>query len=298
MVAYIKAEINNAEEGMYITILGGSNMKNKGDTNACGYVIRTRNNKLIIVDGGNPIDADLVYFYIEKYGNSKVDYWFITHPHIDHVGALIDLLNSDKEFEIENLCYNVLSLEYYEEHDKRGFEVETAFYNILDNEKIKNKIICQRDQVIDIDNVRCDIIRVANPNIETTEGGNESSMVFKFTATDVNKNMIFLGDIYKYSSEELMERPELLKSNCVQMAHHGQNGAPKDVYNAIHPEICFFSAPKWLYDNDNGGGYNSGRWKSITVREWIKEIGAKTVKAYEGDQTYRFTSDGIYKVYE
>ena len=100
------------------------------------------------------------------------------------------------------------------------------------------------------------------------------------------------------SSEELMQSPELLKSDGVQMAHHGQNGASKEVYNAISPEICFFSTPKWLYNNDNGGGYNSGRWKSITVREWIKEIGAKTVKAYEGDQTYRFTSNGIFKVYE
>ena len=298
MANYINTEKNKAEEGMHITILGGSSMKDKGDTNACGYVLRTKNQKLIIVDGGNPIDADLVYSYIEKYGNGKVDYWFVTHPHMDHIGALINLLNSDKEFEIENLCYNVLSLDYYEAHDKRGFEAEKAFYGILDSKKIKNKIICQKDQVIDIDNVRCDIIRVANPNIETSEGGNESTMVFKFTATDVNKKMLFLGDIYKLSSEELMQRPELLKSDGVQMAHHGQNGASKEVYNAISPEICFFSTPKWLYDNDNGGGYNSGKWKTTVVRGWVKELGAKTVRAFEGDQTYNFTRKGIFKVYE
>ena len=43
-------------------------------------------------------------------------------------------------------------------------------------------------------------------------------------------------------------------------------------------------------------GYNSGRWKSIIVRDWIKEIGATPVKAFEGDQTYRFTSEGIYEI--
>ena len=253
---------------------------------------------MIIVDGGYGSDADLVYSYIEKYGNGKVDYWFVSHPHEDHCGALVELLNSDKDFRIDNLCYHILSLEYYERTDKRGFEFEKKFYSILTNSKIANHIVCEKDQVIEIDNIKCDIIRVANPEIETTEGGNESSMVFKLTATDVGKSMIFLGDIYTQASKEIMERPELLKSDAVQMAHHGQNGAPKDVYNAIYPEICFFSASEKLYNNDNGGGYNSGRWKSIVVRDWMEEIGAKPVKAFEGDQTYRFTSEGIFEVYE
>ena len=264
----------------------------------CGYIIRTRNNKLIIVDSGYPDDAELVYSYIEKFGNGTVDYWFITHPHEDHCGAMIELLKSDKEFNINNLCYNVLSLEYYEKNDPRGYESEKNFYEILSNNKINNKIICKQDQEIEIDNLKCDIIRVANPEIETTEGGNESSMVFKFTATDVNKSMIFLGDIYKKSSEEIMERPELLKADGVQMAHHGQNGSPKEVYEAIAPDICFFNCPEWLYNNDNGEGYNSGKWKTIEVRGWVDELGAKSYKAFEGDQTIRFTSDGFEKVEE
>ena len=298
MADYIKSESNKAVEGIYVTILGGSNMKDKGNTNSNGYVVITRNKQLIIVDGGNDIDDELVFSYIEKYGNGKVDYWFVSHPHPDHVGALINLINSDKKIVISNLCYSILDLSYYEEHDKRGFDTEKAFYYILDSKKINNKIECLQDQVINIDNIRCDIIRVANPEIKTSEGGNESSMVFKFTATDVNKSMIFLGDIYTYSSKELLERPELLKSDAVQMAHHGQNGASKEVYDAIKPEICFFNCPKWLYENDNGGGYNSGKWKTIIVRGWMKDLGSKIVKAYNGDQTYRFTSKGIFKVYE
>ena len=113
-------------------------------------------------------------------------------------------------------------------------------------------------------------------------------MVFKFTAVDVNKSMIFLGDAFTRASEELLENPEILKADAVQMAHHGQNGVTKEVYEAIQPKICCFNAPEWLYNNDNGGGYNSGKWKSIEVRSWVEELGAKSILAFQGDQTIEF----------
>lgn len=210
----------------------------------------------------------------------------------------MELLKSDKEIKIDNLCYSIPDLDYYERTDKRGYDAEKEFSELLSSNKIINHVICKKDDVIEMDNIKCDIIRVVNPEIETTEGGNESSMVFKFIATDVDKSMIFLGDVYKKASEEILERPELLKADAVQMAHHGQNGAPKEVYDAIKPEICFFNCPEWLYENNSGEGYDSGKWKTIIVRGWIEELGAKIVKAFDGDQTYRFTKEGIFKIDE
>ena len=167
-------------------------------------------------------------------------------------------------------------------------------FNSLNNPKIKNKIEVTKNQVIEIDNLKCDILRVANPEIINSDNGNDSSMVFKFTAIDVNKSIIFLGDAFKYTSIELLENPEVLKSDVVQMAHHGQNGVSKEVYEAINPDICCFNIPEWLYNNDNGNGYNSGSWQSIEVRSWVQELGAKSVLAFEGDQTLQFTSTGIF----
>ena len=109
--------VNSRPQGMEVTILGGSNMKDKGDSNSCGYIITTANNKLIIVDGGLNLDRELVLDYINTLGNGKVDYWFITHPHGDHVGALIELLDKD-DIVVENLCFSFNSLEWYKENDK------------------------------------------------------------------------------------------------------------------------------------------------------------------------------------
>lgn len=294
-----KEEINllNSYEfdGMQVTVLGGSNMVDKGNINSMGYIIRNRRGELIIVDGGQDIDTDLVYSYIEKYGNGKVDYWYLTHAHLDHIGALIKLLNENYNIEIENLYYHFLDLEWYEKNDKRGYETEKAMIESLSNPKIKNKIECAKDQVIQMDNIRCDIIRIANPEITNSDNGNEVSMTFKFTAEDVDKSIIFLGDSMTKASKELLEVSDKLKADAVQMAHHGQSGVTKEVYNAIAPKICLFNCPKWLYENDNGEGVNSGKWKSLEVRAWLEEMGCTNVVAYEGDQTLHFAKDGIYK---
>ena len=122
---FIKEEQKIATEGMYVTILGESTLDGNGSTNAMGYVIRSKNGTLIMVDSGYPEDANHICDLINSWGDGIVDYWFVTHPHIDHVGALTEILKTNKEIKIKNLCCSVLDLDYYEENDKRGFEAES-----------------------------------------------------------------------------------------------------------------------------------------------------------------------------
>ncbi len=291
-------EIIDEQSGMRITLVAGVAIPENGDRNSNSYLIRTKNDKLIVVDGGEIGDADFLLEYIMKYGNGKVDYWYITHPHSDHIGALCELLGRENSnIQVENLYYSFNELKWYEEYDKRGYESEKLMYETLESPKIINKISCKKNQIIDMDNIKCEIIRIANPEVTKSDNGNDSSMVFKMTAIDVDKSIIFLGDGFNFTSKELLEEPEKLKSYAVQMAHHGQNGVTKEVYDAISPKLCFFNAPKWLYDNDNGEGYNSGKWKSIITRGWVEEYEADSICAFEGDKVIRLTKEG-YEIIE
>ena len=91
------------------------------------------------------------------------------------------------------------------------------------------------------------------------------------------KTVLFLGDLGIEGGEKLLAmHGDALKSDYVQMAHHGQNGVTRPVYEAAAPSACLWCAPDWLWDNNAGKGYNTHTWQTVIVRGWMEEMGVKT----------------------
>lgn len=250
----------------------------RSDNSMMSYIIKTSNNKTIVIDGGLKIEAETLKQYIQKYGN-KVDYWFITHPHKDHVGAFIDIVeNSD--IKIENIYYSINSQEWYNENEpNRAYEAE-EFYRAIQNEKIKEKAKTPQigDKIKIGKNIYVEILQTANPEI-TYNAINNSSMVFKIHVND--KTILMLGDIGPEASEKLIKKyGKNLKSDIVQMSHHGQSGATEEFYKLVEPEICLWQSPQWLWDNV------TGTFKTLETRKWMENLGVKTnYVAKDGDIT-------------
>lgn len=250
----------------------------RSDNSMMSYIIKTSNNKTIVIDGGLKIETETLKQYIQKYGN-KVDYWFITHPHKDHVGAFIDIVeNSD--IKIENIYYSVNEQEWYNENEpNRAYEAE-EFYRAIQNEKIKEKAKTPQigDKIKIGKNIYVEILQTANPEI-TYNAINNSSMVFKIHVND--KTILMLGDIGPEASEKLIKKyGKNLKSDIVQMSHHGQSGATEEFYKLVEPEICLWQSPQWLWDNV------TGTFKTLETRKWMENLGVKTnYVAKDGDIT-------------
>ena len=79
---------------------------------------------------------------------------------------------------------------------------------------------------------------------------------------------MFLGDMGEDVGNQFLadHAGENLRCNIVQMSHHGQGGVGRNFYAALSPEICFWCAPGWLYDDP------SGQYATGTVREWMREM--------------------------
>ena len=51
------------------------------------FVIITKKDNVIIIDGGRPLDMPLLKKYV---GGRHVSAWILTHAHSDHVSGFID----------------------------------------------------------------------------------------------------------------------------------------------------------------------------------------------------------------
>lgn len=235
-----------------------------------GYIIKTKNNKLIVIDGGTTDDTENLVKHINENG-SKVDYWFLTHAHDDHVGAFTEIINKT-DIPVEKIYATVNELNWYEKNEPSRVEFTKKFFETLKNEKVENRIIEPKiNQTIKIDKkINAEILKTRNPEI-TQNAGNEQSMVIKFNIG--NTSFLVLGDLGKNGSRILLNtQREKLKSDIVQMSHHGQAGATRELYEEVRPKICLWPTPEWLWNNNAGEGFNTGPWKTLETRDWIKNL--------------------------
>lgn len=250
-----------------------------------GYVLKTKN-KTVVIDGGLKEDAQNLIDNINRVGGGKVDVWFITHPHMDHAQAFMEIVQNT-EIEIGKVYVTLNEIDWYKQNETSRIEEIQNFFSIIESDRLKGKVEeVYLNQTINIDNLECEIIGIKNPEI-TTNPINNSSMVIKMNIND--KSMLFLADTGKESGQKLLQnQKDKLKADIVQMAHHGQNGADRDVYEAINPEICLWPTPEWLWNNNPGTGYNTGNWTTLETRSWMEQLGVKiNYVEKDGDISFR-----------
>ena len=251
------------------------------------YVIKTKNGKLIVVDGGLPQDEPHLVETIKSYGG-EVSAWILSHPHSDHGGAFTKLAENGFEgIKIDNFYYNIREQAWYDKYEKYRADMVNTIRNSIAKLPAGVSHITSKGEVYYVDGVSIHILN--DPYWIESNSINNSSIAFRLDF-DNGTRVLFLGDMGPAAGERLKaDVPATdLKADIVQMAHHGQYGVNKDVYEIIAPKVAMWNAPEWLWDNDGGSGYNTGNYKTLEVRAWMDEIGAKTNYVIkDGDQTVK-----------
>ncbi|MBQ4630588.1 MAG: MBL fold metallo-hydrolase [Clostridia bacterium] len=248
-------------------------LKSATDTICNSFVIKS-GDSVIVVDGGFESESEVLYSKIKELGG-KVDFWFLSHLHDDHVGAFCEIMEKyGDEISVGNVCFKFPSkdlIAQYESGSNVGYD--DKINNIVDKYNI-NVVTPQQGDVYEYGEVSINVIYVPDFNIHANFLNNTSVIIRIDSAND---RVMFLGDMGVEAGQDMLSIvPESeLKSNYVQMAHHGQNGVDKPVYEAIAPEYCFWGTPTWLWDNVGSGGFNTGTYKTLIVRQWMSDLGVK-----------------------
>ena len=229
------------------------------------YIIRLEDGSFVIIDGGNvrikngyPKTYDYVRLYTllqelnqREDGQIVISAWFMTHEHADHfwvfywfcreygdrvtVKAYYDCTCTD------TVSYNSKNPDY---HTTRGrLSKAQAWVGGFE------RVTLMAGDVLEFGNVRFEILYTIDDLFpERLHYFNDSSFVC--TMTYGGQKTLWLGDICTAPSRFLRENysEATLKSDIVQLAHHGLNGAEKELYDIADGEVLLWSLRDKLVD--------------------------------------------------
>lgn len=248
-------------------------LESQVNTNMNSYVIRTHSGKIIVMDGGDEVEKDYLRGFIDALGG-KVDAWFVSHPHNDHMGALKVLLENSNGLKIDKIYHSRFTDKLIDTEEKKWADYTRTFYSLLDSAKETEVVDCHCGDEFEIDGIQFKILAEKNPEI-LGNGYNNSSMVIKMW--DKHKSFIFLGDLGVEAGDKLLasEYAADLECDYLQLAHHGNWAVKKNFYEKVKFRACLWPSPSWLYNNDAGKGFNTAHFESVIVRGWMDELGIK-----------------------
>lgn len=256
------------------------------------FVLVTKQDNVIVVDGGRPLDMPLLKEYI---GGRHISAWILTHAHNDHISGFVDEFekNGGADFDIERVYYNFPPYDQLitrtDVPDKSYFDTELnemlpAFLKIEPLLGAKAHVVTQ-GETLTVDECEIEFLFTYHDGLFSNLM-NDASLVF--TVKTPNKKVLFLGDLGPEAGDVLMdESREKLKADIVQMAHHGHMNVSMEIYAEVQPEACLWCAPDWLYQEPEIPSYlknrealrKRGRGRMYGVgltRKWMELLGVKT----------------------
>lgn len=213
------------------------------------YTLQNRQGNLIVVDGGWTHHADYVREVIADHGN-HVDAWIITHPHVDHVGAFLEVYPNPGDMIIDKV-YAVDMAPPALCQENASWDDITAYEQWLTLD-IPNLTYVHTDNRFEIAGLDFHILSAYGQTVDEFSNDllNDGSMMFKITAG--KESMLFCADVGISMSDHIIAcHGQDLPAKYLQMGHHGNGGLSEKFYQIVDPDVAFFDAPDWLMEDAN-----------------------------------------------
>ena len=218
------------------------------------YIIRAADGSVIVVDG-SMYDGDpelLLEQLVKITGSEKptVDYWFITHNHMDHTFCFMACAEkyADK-ITVKKMVYSFFPEEIYAVMEPACVPELHRFEAAVDIFGAE-RVTPVAGDVMELGGTRIEFL-YTSADCPITNGGkgmtvNDSSLVFRVTAE--GQTVLFLGDVEKLGDSVMIERyGASLKSDVCQVAHHGWNASTIEFYDIVDPDILLWPVDMRFY---------------------------------------------------
>jgi competence protein ComEC len=184
-------------------------------------VIKTPNNKIVVVDGGGSsewekgnydIGKKLTVPALQHLGIWQIDTVIVSHIHDDHLGGVISILEG---YKVKQVMLPTSDRYGEGEFTSANFE---RLKVICRDKKIPITYLKSNSTILVSSNVKLRVLAQKEPFIQNTDSDvNNNSLVFKLVYKDFDA--LFTGDIQQEAESRLLDKD--IKCDVLKIAHHG-----------------------------------------------------------------------------
>jgi competence protein ComEC len=225
--------------------------------------------KVMLIDGGMyepDMGRAVIAPYLWSKGVRSIDYLVLTHPHPDHYGGLIYVMEN---FKIGEVWLN----------GRTTAEAEKFFQKIKEKNIIYRAL--RRGDVLEADKYKIYVFHPYDEFFADSKRGafsneNSGSMVLKYESDEAS--VLFTGDIETEAEESLIPLGKWLRSDIMKVPHHGgRTSSSAGFIKAVNPQAAVISLGK---NNSYGHPHAETikRYRAAGVRIYRTDIdGAVTI---------------------
>lgn len=257
--------------------------------NTQGFIFKTASGKLVVMDGGQWNESDRFMRNLKKIaGTDKphVTAWFFSHMHPDHWGVY-DRLCRDEEFRsqitVDDFYCNLITEEYYTELscEKWSYfaEVRNRFLNSQETVGARVHTVKKGD-LIKVDEIEIEVLHIPEMEFAREMDINDSSVVYKLIY-DEKQSIMLLGDAEYVCDMDLVNNmADKLKSDIVQVGHHGCGNVSRKCYELIGADAYIWPIGERFWYSDNGSELNTHNTGVIRTRDFMMQLKPKRENVY------------------
>lgn len=212
--------------------------------------IHTPQDENILIDAANNTDGEFLVRKLNSLGIDKIDYFFLTHPHADHIGGADDIICN---FDIKNI------------YAPKVYQDTQTYNEVINAAKNKGiKITAAKPRTIELSNTT---MKILSPTKDKYNDLNAYSIVLKLTYMDFD--MLFMGDLPKAQEKDILNSN--LSCDIIKIGHHGSVTSTSEAF--LKKTGCKYAVISVGVDND---------YKHPSD-ETLKLLGKYNIKVYRTD---------------
>lgn len=202
------------------------------DQEALSYMLKTKNNYIVMIDGGNYEDSEHLEEVLMQNGG-VVSHWYITLAHNQNFGALQKIIEKGN-VQVDNVYISFNEMDWYQKYESDRVLPILEFLSVMD-EHNQNYAEIPANYEIQFDDWYISILNWKNPEFNQEYAGFNQSMIIK--VNNMYRSVIFMGNSADKAAQFFKDNHlDEISCDAVQISNNGAQFVNNEVYQKMKPK--------------------------------------------------------------